>query len=196
MSGVRRVSLFLLLVAAALGALLVVTLGSQRARASGTATPASLFAVFGRSATSADALPSSSAYAPYQSRRIGPMDGTISVFGVDEGGGQVCVTLSASSGVGAGGPAACNSISELSQPNQLLVLAASSGTVATTDPTPAVVAGLVPDGASSVEVDFTDGSSAIAPVVNNGFVLTTDGRTPSGFKWSINGTGFSEGVSS
>lgn len=189
---VGRLSLFFLLLAAGIAALLVVTLGAQRARATAQPTAASVFAVFGNSATSADALPVSSAYAQYQSRLIGPADGAISAFGVNEGDDQVCVTLSASSGVGAGGPAACNSVSELSQPNELLVLAASSGTTSTTNPPPQVLAGLVPNGATSVEIDFTDGSSVTAPVTNNGFLLSTDGRTPSAFKWSINGTTFTE----
>lgn len=104
----------------------------------------------------------------------------------------MCVTLGASSGVGSGGPAACNSVSELRLPNQLRVLTASSGTSASTSQAFQVVAGIVPNGASSVEVDFSDGSSAIAPVTNNGFLLTTNGRTPGTYKWSINGTTFTE----
>jgi hypothetical protein len=186
--------LLLFLLAGGLAAVLALTLGSARARAQDPAqlTAASMFAVFAKAPTPADALAATSAYSHYQSRRIAADDGAISVFGVDEGG-QVCVTLSASSGVAAGGPAACNSVSELSQPNQLLVLGASSQTTSTTNPAPQVLAGLVPNGVSNVEVDFTDGSSVDAPVTNNGFILGTDGRTPSGFKWSINGTAFGEG---
>lgn len=194
-----------LLGGAGLIALLVLLVGSGGARANGSdqnaaavpAAAASLFGVFSQSATPADALPSQSAYAGGASRRIGPDAGSISAWAVSTGD-QMCITLSASSGVGEGGPAACNSVSELSAPNQLLVLGASSGSSTSSASqvpqvqAPQVLVGLVPDGASSVEVDFTDGSSTVAPVSNNGFLLNLDGRTPDAFKWSVNGAAFAE----
>jgi hypothetical protein len=136
------------------------------------------FSVFAEPASAADALPSGSAYAGGTSRRIAGSMQHFSAWGVLKGG-QLCVTVDARSGPASGGPAACNSISRLTRPGQILVLGASAGTGAA----PQVLAGLTPDGVSSVTVSYEDGSTAAVPVKDNGFAVVTGGRTPRSLRW-------------
>ena len=203
MTAIRRRLGYVLVAAAGFVAGLVFLIGSggaqataarthQHALQSAPATAVSLFGVFARAASPEDALPSQSAYAGGISRRIGPATDPISAWAVSTGD-QMCVTLNASAGVGEGGPAACDTLSNLAAPNQLLVLGASSK-AATSSPStaPQVLVGLVPNGASTVAITFTDGSSLMAPVTDNGFLIHTAGRTPAAFQWSIGGTSYTE----
>jgi hypothetical protein len=143
------------------------------------ATAIANFAVFGKPAAAADALPARSAYAGGTARRIAGDSQTFSSWGVLSGG-QVCVTVDASSGAAAGGPAACNSVADLIQPGQLLVLGAGTGD----NQIPQLLVGLVPNGVQSVTVVFKDGSKVNAPVIDNGFALATGGRTPAHYSWT------------
>jgi hypothetical protein len=155
--------------------------------------------VFGRAARPSDALPARPAYTAGSGaiaaggiiRRIGPAGGAVTEWGSAKGD-ELCITVGASAGVASGGPAACNQLAILSQPKELLVMAAGSGGGASKsgDPPPPsqVVAGLAPNGVSSVTINFTNGTSAVVPVANNGFVLNTDGRTPGTYKWVADGS--------
>jgi hypothetical protein len=83
-------------------------------------------------------------------------------------------------------------VSVLRAPDQLLVLGASSGSESV-GPAPQVLAGLAPNGAATVAIDFSDGSSVTVPVINNGFLLNPPaGRMPTAFRWSVNGVSFTE----
>lgn len=67
---------------------------------------------------------------------------------------------------------ACNSAATLEAEHQLIVQASLVGNTSSTAPTPGlanVVAGLAPNGVSSVTIAFSDGTSVEAPVVENGF---------------------------
>ena len=152
---------------------------------------AQTFGVFRQVASPADALPAASAYKVGTARRIATSSsGGPSAWAVLTGE-QICVTVDASGGPAQGGPAACNTVGELSQPHQLLTLDASSG--ASGSGSPQIIAGLVPDGIKTVTIDFKDGSSTVAPVNNNGFTyITTNGEDPSGFEWNVNGAASSE----
>lgn len=49
---------------------------------------------------------------------------------------------------------------------------------------PLVLVGLAPNGVTSVSITYTDGTSDIAPVVDNGFHALSDGRRPAAFAWT------------
>jgi hypothetical protein len=142
-------------------------------------TAAAQFAVFGQAATAGDALPTQSAYSAGVPRRIGPSSSSVAVWGVVTAG-QICVTVNATTGPAAGGPAACNTPAELAEPNQLLAtIASSSGSGSQ------VIAGIAPNGVSGVTINFSDGSSVIAPVKRNGFLYIAPASvTFSGFAWT------------
>lgn len=150
---------------------------------------AAVFAVFGTRPTAGDSLPAASAYANGVARQIGIPSAQLSAWAVLKDG-QVCVTVSGS-GAAAGGPAACNSLSTLAEPGQLLTLEAGEGpagsSAAAQTAVYQVVAGLVPNGVTSVGVHYSDGSSASVPVTNNGFAMLTGGKTPTEFIWSSSG---------
>jgi hypothetical protein len=136
------------------------------------AQAATRFPVFAQPAAKGDALPSSSAYSGGISRRIAGSTQPFSTWAVLRGN-QLCITVNARSGPAAGGPAACNSVSRLTQPGQFLVLTASTGN----GTTPQIIAGLVPGGISSVTISYTNGSTAAVPVNDNGFAVDTGGLT-------------------
>lgn len=143
---------------------------------------AQMFKVFDKPARAADSLPKGSAYADGVSRRIGNEARTFSAWAVVTAD-QVCVTVNASSGAASGGPAACNTTAELSKPDQLLTLQAQSS-----DSTYQAIAGIAPQGVSSVTIYFSDGSSTLVPVVNNGFTDSApDTKTVTKYSWLNNG---------
>lgn len=154
-----------------------------------TSSAAATFGVFGQQAQAADSLPAESAYKVGTARRVGPSSGAVAAWAVVTGE-QVCVTVNAGTGPAAGGPAACNSPTELAQPNQLLILDAGSS-----DSSSHVIAGLVPDGVSSVTIDLGSAAPVSVPVTSNGFTYTTPaGELPSGYSWTANGKTSTEKV--
>lgn len=154
-----------------------------------TSSAATTFGVFGQQAQAADSLPADSVYKVGTARRIGSPSASVAAWGVVTGE-QVCVTVNAATGPAAGGPAACNSPAQLTQPNQLLILDASSS-----DSSSHVIAGLVPDGVSSVTIDLGGAAPVSVPVASNGFTYTTlAGELPSGYSWTANGTTSTEKV--
>lgn len=148
---------------------------------------AGTFGVFSHPARPGDSLPAQSAYKIGTARQIGASSGPVSAWAVVTGE-QICVTVNASTGAAAGGPAACNTPSELAQPNQLLATdAASSGS------NDQVIAGLVPDGVTTVTISFQGGSSVPVAVSNNGFTYSTpSGRALRGFSWTASGMAYAE----
>lgn len=142
-----------------------------------------VFGVFNRTADATDSLPAGSAYVGGVSRRIGNSSGPLEAWAVSSGD-QVCVTVHASSGPASGGPAACNTVAELRKPDQLLVDVSTTPASSSLE----VVAGVAPQGVSTVTIDFQDGTSATVPVVDDGFTYTTtDSETISSFSWSASG---------
>lgn len=137
------------------------------------------FSVFARPRTAGSALPSNSAYLGGITRRIAGSTQPFSVWGVLNGS-RLCVTVHARSGPATSGPAACNSVSQLSKPGQLLVLGAGTGD----SMTPQILAALVPDGVSSVTVSYTNGRKTVSPVKNNGFAIETGGLMPRSLRLS------------
>ncbi len=125
---------------------------------------AAVFGVFNHSRKAGDSLPAGSAYADGVSRRIGSSSDLLRAWAVSTND-QVCVTLHAPKGPA--GPAACNTVAELRNPNQLLVDVSTSS-----DSSSEVIAGVAPTGVSSIKIEFSDGTSATVPVVNNGFTYT------------------------
>lgn len=146
---------------------------------SASATAVSNFAVFGAPAQALDALPTGSAYSGGIAMRIAGTAQSFSAWGVLDGS-QMCVTVDASSGPGAGGPAACNSVAELTQPGQLLVLGAGTGD----NQVAQILVGLVPNGVSAVTVSYKNGTKAVVPVNNNGFAVATGGLMPDHYSWA------------
>lgn len=143
---------------------------------------ASVFHVFNRASQAVDSPPSGSAYASGVSRRAGTSSGALQAWAVSTGN-QVCVTVYTATGA-ASGPAACNTVVALNSSDQLLVDVSTTPATSSSE----VIAGLAPDGVSNVTIDFQDGTSAVVPVVDNGFTYTTtDTKTISDFSWSRGG---------
>ena len=156
---------------------------------SAVAEAARTFEVLRQPATPQDSLPATSAYRSGLGRRVGATRGAIAEWLV-VAQGQICVTVAAATGSAAGGPAACNSLTTLNRTDELL--AGVSGSDMSLSE---VVFGLAPDRVSSVTIHFSDGRSAVAPVVNNGFVSQAGANQEvSGFSWTAGGVPQAEGT--
>jgi hypothetical protein len=144
---------------------------------------ATLFGVFNRPKSTADSLPTGSAYAGGVARRIGPGSGPLEAWAVSAGD-RVCVTAYAESGPARGGPAACDTVAALNGPDALLVDVTTTPATSSDE----VIVGVVPQGVSKVTINFQDGTSAVVPVINNGFTYTsTDAKQIHDFTWSARG---------
>jgi hypothetical protein len=152
-----------------------------------TANASGTFSVLSHAATPRDSLPATSPYVGGAARLVGPASGAGQASTSAPSAWlvvtheQVCITL-------ASGAAACNSLAELQKPNQLLSVS-STATRPGSQPSPTVIAGIAPTGVDSVTIHFQDGSAAVAPVTNDGFVYTTSRSqsVPTGYTWSANG---------
>ena len=152
------------------------------------AAAANTFGILRQPATRQDSLPANSAYGSGVARRTGAtLNGATEWIVVTQG--QVCATATSTTGPAASGPAACNALATLNEPNQLLVDVSSS------DQSPSeIIFGIAPDGASSVTIHFSSGKSIIAPVIDNGFASeASKTEQVSGFTWSVGGVTETEG---
>lgn len=172
----RRAKIFTLAGCLALTPLAVVS-AAPSARATDAsyahAQAAAHFSVFAQPAAAGDALPAGSAYSGGTSRRIAGRARSFSAWAILRGS-HLCVTVDAGSGPAAGGPTACNSVRQLTRPGQILILAAGTGS----GTAPQILAGLIPDGVSSVMISYANGSTAAVPVHDNGFAVDTGRLVP------------------
>lgn len=153
------------------------------------AAATTVFGVFSSPSGTGAALPTSSAYSGGVSRQVGSISAPFQAWAVSEGD-EVCVTMDGQGPASSGGPAACNTVAELSQPDQLLVDVSGAPSTSSSQ----VVAGLAPNGVSTVTIRFQDGTSTNVPVTNNGFTYTANSSNPiSGFSWTVNGVVNTEG---
>ena len=141
------------------------------------------YGVFGHAATSGDAPPANSPIQGSVARRVGSSGAALPEWALVSGS-QLCMDG------GADGAFACVDLSNLPA-DQIFVMGEGSGpSVAPGSPPPSSLPvaqelfGIAPDGVKSVTVDFSNGTSEQAPVVNSGFQMATDGRTRSSYNWT------------
>jgi len=174
------------------GAIMVTRSGSAQSAASPVApspTALSEYSVFDRSATSADVLPAVSPSEVDQTsnetitRALPPVYPAFQRWATLKGD-RVCIIHRFVSSTAPAGPPdegrVCNNASQLAQEHQILVSMAMVNNASATAPRAGLtnlISGLTPDGVSSVQLVFTDGSRDSVSVEENSFVLSL-GNTP------------------
>ncbi len=80
---------------------------------------------------------------------------------------------------------ACASLTPGKVENELVVMGAGAlpHSAGTRPSGPLVLVGLAPNGVTSVLITYSDGTSDIARVLDNGFHALSDGRRPAAFTW-------------
>jgi hypothetical protein len=155
---VRYIVALALIGAAGAGYLLLQTGAAKSATPNHQAAEATVIShlgVFRRAAGPADTIPASDATIAGTTRRIGNSSSGPGVWSsVDTE--QLCVQL-------AGGASACIPPEEFASRPLIVGSSSNSG--------PEEAAGLVPDGITSVSVDYQNGTSETVPVVDNGFYI-------------------------
>lgn len=147
-------------------------------------TPTAGYAVFGAPASAADTMPAGLAaeQTPGAEIRSQPTTRPGLLAWAVAGSGRLCV---AESDAGGGSEACAGAATVVGDPNALLYSATAEGTSSADADQVDLVVGLAPDGVGDVTLRFADGTSAEAPVVDNGFQLAT-GRlvTISSLSWN------------
>jgi hypothetical protein len=178
-----RIASLLAVSAVVLTVIAIVVVGPARSVAASTATSTSDFSAFSRAQTAGDAIPAGSALNAFVDQAVpGAQVRAIpsSVAGLDvwllAGNGDLCI---AADGLGQT-PATCASASQLASDTSRLLYSASlavSGAQAATsnqdEGQTDLIVGIVPDGIQQVTFTFGDGSTAVAPVADNGFEVAT-----------------------
>ena len=161
--------------ASSLGAAAMVTafaLSAGQSIAASQPTPTAGYAVFGTPASAADAMPAGLAAEQTPGAEIRSLPTTrpgLLAWAV-AGSGRLCV---AESDAGGGSEACAAATTVAGDPNTLLYSATAEGTPSADADEVDLVAGLAPDGVGDVTFRFSDGTSAQATVIDNGFQLAT-----------------------
>lgn len=109
-------------------------------------------------------------------------------------GEELCAVIDGTTLVATGAPSSCNSAARLRDSHELLVFGASASAAGSTHTSPEVIAGLAPNGVTSVTIGLANGTSQTVPVVDNGFHLMNPGAKPQRFTWkSASGVNYSQG---
>ncbi len=133
------------------------------------------YSVFGSTQTAADSLPSDAPWSASLSRRQSTRYAGIGQWATVDG--DTLCAVSATTATSAFGPGrVCDEASTLERDDQLLIGGSASGSGSQTPGVVTFLYGLAPDGVSSVDVTFTDGTSQTVPVAENGFQLDLEGK--------------------
>lgn len=132
------------------------------------------YSVFSRSQAASDSLPAKAPWAASLSRRQSTRYSGISQWATVDGDTICAVSETRTSALGPG--RVCDEASTLEQDGQILIGGGASGSESQTPGVVTYLDGLAPDGVSSINVAFTDGSSQTVPVVENGFQLDLEGK--------------------
>jgi hypothetical protein len=192
MKGSRRAASVLAAAAlvAAGGAIAFHSLGTTPSARSAQSTPSPAvianFSILGREELAGDALPTAAGVDATLQRKITTNSPTFEQW-ASLNGEEVCVIVSGSA-VGEAAPSACNSSSAIAEGRELLTVESGSERGVSS-----VIAGLAPDGVKAVEVTFTDGTAATAPVAANGFHLLSKGKRLRHLTWSTPTATYHEG---
>jgi hypothetical protein len=161
--------------------------------ASQTASYVASYAALQSVATSADQMPSAAGLSDVTEARLVSVSTDPSpAWLATTSSGQLCVVVGASGGSG------CVAESALASGTQLLIVGESVGATPSEPltqaqiqaeneagpPPPQVIAGVAPNGVSTVSVTYSNGTSTTAPVKDNGFEISPGGRSPVAFSWT------------
>jgi hypothetical protein len=153
-------------------ALLAFSAGNSAAAS--PSTPTTGYSVFGQPPSPADAIPTG--FAADQAAGTEVRSQPTSVLGLLVWAvareDQLCV---AEADLGGGSEACAPAASIAAGSNSLLYSATAEGTASTDVGAVDLIVGLAPDGASGLTFQFSDGTSATVPIVDNGFQLSTPG---------------------
>jgi hypothetical protein len=165
----------LLVIALATGAAIVL---SESARSSAdTPSPNVLahYSVFSSTQTASDSLPADAPWSASLSRRQPTRYPGIDQWAtVDRD--TICAVSETTHTSTFGPGRICDEASTLEQDGQLLIGGGATGSESQTPGVVTFLYGLAPDGISSIDVAFTDGSSQTVPVLENGFQLALEGK--------------------
>jgi hypothetical protein len=167
--------------------------GSATGRPS--ATLLSEYSVLGGPAASSDALPRNAGVSAADARAVSTGESTLKEWATATGD-ELCAVVGGSTLLAEGAPSTCNSAAHLRDNHELLVLGAgaSNAAEAGTATEPEVIAGLAPNGVTSVTIELANGTSQTVPVVDNGFHLMNPGARPQRFSWkSASGVNYNQG---
>jgi hypothetical protein len=143
-----------------------------RSVAADLATPTADYAVFSAPAGSSETMPANLLAQQTAGAEIRQQPTTVPgmLAWAVAGDGQLCIAESTSGGAGS---QACAPAATLTATGDLLYTATAQGTASTDSDQVDLLAGLAPDGVSSVTVSFADAPTVQVPVSDNGFQLQT-----------------------
>lgn len=165
----------LLVIALAVGGAIVLSESAHSSADTPSANVLAHYSVFNSTQTAADNLPADSPWSASLSRRQATRYAGIDQWAtVDRD--TICAVSQAAKASTFGPGRTCDEASTLEQDGQLLIGGSASGGESQTPGVVTYLYGLAPDGVSSIDVTFTDGSSQTVPVVDNGFQLALEGK--------------------
>lgn len=175
----------LFLVGCALAAV-ILTESTSKTQAASPAAPsqavAKQFGVFARPSSASDVLPADVGPTPATAtvvRSIATGTPSLSEWAT-LAGNRTCVVINGTAPGAVGAPAACAELEPPHEEGELLSIVAGE----TGYKKPTILAGIAPDGVTSVTVTLADGTTHAVPVVENGFHLATGGSEPTVYEWT------------
>ena len=190
-----RAGVGLALLACAVVLALIASDQSGSATGQPSATLLSEYSVLSAPAAPTDALPTNAGVSAADARSVSTGDPTFKEWATATGD-ELCAVVGGATLVATGAPSTCNSAARLRGSHELLVFGAGASAAGgtSTSPGPEVIAGLAPNGVTSVTIELANGTSQTVPVVDNGFHLMNPGARPQGFTWkSASGVNYIQG---